>query len=737
MLRNSTFQLNAQRSSGNRPLIFNWSQDAGLPATFQQNNSINAATPTITAPGNVSLLKLNLSVRDMAGRDSETASVFVPVAIGPPLAAITGTPTAPVLGGQRVVLSGATSSDPNTSGLISWEWTVSPPGLVTATPINGGQQLQLDMPASVATPVVVSVQLVVTNGLTMRSAPATATFQLALGALPQWYVDAGAAQTVNGGDIVTLAGRAFAPSTGAVFSYAWSPEREPDGGVADFQLTDASSPVTTFVAPRVDGPVPRLISFTLTATDTAATLTPAVSSAQTFVNVLDRRAPILLGTSISAGQGPMSTAWVDFDEEVNPASLNGVSIGAAPSSGAPFASAAAKTVVGKRRVVVTIRPPLAPGFLYTFGISGVRDMAGNTITPASYVFLARNSWGPAQESTSTALADPWPGVAYSESTGLAWVFARRDGTPWFFSPFDPLACTAAPCSLADDPTAPVFSLTGPMPRGHKGWVVGGEPVATLQVATLQGAPASVLRRADGGWAAIPAPPSSVFGDGTWLHSVKFDDGGVTHVVLDGGAWVSSSVITTNLTEYPTDSLADPFAFGNASLGARPMVVLKSSRTDTMRSAINDPPWAGLVNPGNGVEARVGTMMPEYPNSAFVFVHRPTNTLDLIIHGSVGNAAFNIVSGLTSFDVLSNASSVWFATAAAGQVELRYVSFGAGATSVRLIGPVRAGVPGFSLNNDVACEAARPELGMANGRVVVVWQERCAGGQWHVYARALE
>jgi hypothetical protein len=236
---------------------------------------------------------------------------------------------------------------------------------------------------------------------------------------------------------------------------------------------------------------------------------------------------------------------------------------------------------------------------------------------------------------------------------------------------------------------------------------------------------------------VPAPPSSVFSDGTTLSSVRFDDGGVTFMTLDGGAWSPVSVITTSLTEYPTDAVSDPFAFGNASLGARPMVVLKSSRSDTMRASINTSSWGSMVPVNNGPEARVVTMILEYTGVAFVFTQRPSGALDEVLFGGPNNSASALVSGVTSFDALSNWSSIWFVTSVGGVLEARSINFGNGTLALRLPGPLRGGMASFPLNHNLACEAARPEMAMANGRVFVAWQERCGPGPWRVYVRALE
>jgi hypothetical protein len=391
-----------------------------------------------------------------------------------------------------------------------------------------------------------------------------------------------------------------------------------------------------------------------------------------------------------------------------------------------------------------LRPPLTPGFMYNLQIANVDDLASPVINRmvgvVNTTFLARNSWSEAVESTMTSTNEPWPGLVVRRNTDhshAAFAFGRRDGTAWFGAPVDPFACTVAPCPFATDPAAPTVALSGPLPRGHKGWLVNGEPVATLQVANLQGAPAAFFQGSPSGWAPVPAPPNAVFSDGTTLSSVAFDDGGVTHVTLDAGVWSPASVITTSPTFYPTDAVSDPFVFGNASLGARSMVVLKSSKTEVMRASINNPPWGGMTSAGDGPEARVVTSMPGTPNTAFVYTQRPSGALDLIVFGGLNNSATGLLSGVTSFDAISNWASVWVATSAGGLLDLRLNVSGTGSGLARVPGPLRGGMASFPLNHDLACEAARPELAMVDGSIFVAWQERCGAGPWRVYVRALE
>lgn len=65
-----------------------------------------------------------------------------------------------------------------------------------------------------------------------------------------------------------------------------------------------------------------------------------------------------------------------------------------------------------------------------------------------------------------------------------------------------------------------------MPRGHRGVLYGNTPVATLQVADLNGTPASVWWW-NGAWEPLPVqPPGTVFANPNGLLSPYADDGGL-------------------------------------------------------------------------------------------------------------------------------------------------------------------------------------------------------------------
>jgi hypothetical protein len=214
--------------------------------------------------------------------------------------------------------------------------------------------------------------------------------------------------------------------------------------------------------------------------------------------------------------------------------------------------------------------------------------------------------------------------------------------------------------------------------------------------------------------------------------VAFDAGSVAHVVFDGGAWVVSSLITTNLTEYATDATATPFAYGNHLASGPQSVVLKSSRNTNHFISTNNTPWQSPQLMGPAVDAR----MTGFSNAPTVLYSLwLSSNGDLQIRTSNGNVN-TAATSVSSFDAIDNPAIFMVALVINGQLELR--SLGNGLTLPRVAGVSRAGMPGFSLNNDPSCEAARPELATTEQfQLVVTWQERCAGGPWRVYVRALE
>lgn len=742
------FQLNGSMSTGDRPLVYHWAQTGGTTVAFSVNDSIAAATPTIQAPTASTLLKFSLKVTDINDVTSPAATVSVPVG-APPVARIAMGYPASAFASQQVQFDGSPSTD--ATGIVKYTWSVMPAGLVTATPQGAGEKVLLTMPASVATAQVVTVTLVVTNQIGIDSPPASVSFNLTTTTAPGWTVDAGAPQAVAGFSTVTISGIAAAPGVPtATFDYAWSPGREPASGTAEWQLTDASARTTTFVAPRVVG-APRLINFTLTATNTAGGLSPSQRTSTTWVSVIDREPPKVIGTNIVNGRGSSVGLVIDFDEPINPASVNGVSVFQTSGSSIPAPQISDRLVEGSRLTLVYRAGSAIEGASCYLQVSSVQDLApsqpnfsANTTVP----FIVESRWSPAHESTATSNSDPRPGLAVRELDGgvvEALVFGRKNGNAWFLAPVNPSACTSAPCPMADDGAAPSNALASTATRGERGLVHEGEAIAVAQLADPQGTPGLAFSKRTGAWASFPAPPGPIYSDESELFSVYADNGSIKLARFDETArtWGTgtATTIVTDATLYPTDATSDPLPLGAGTPVNEAHVLVKSSKTNELRAYRNEPKgsatWvaAGTLSPGTAsdkaVEGRCA-LSPFYTGSCYGTYLTQSGRLQATVFGDVGNATTVWTSGVTSFSVGYHASAAWYVGAVGGQILIRVIPYGT-FTVTGFDGPGAGG----SLNADPSCVADHPEIKFVRQKVFVTWAERCGANPWRLYLRQLQ
>ena len=751
VMPNASFTLSGQRSTGARPLTFTWSQDAGIPVAIPGNGTPLAATPVLTAPSSPTLLKFTLVVTDPGGQHSQPTSVLLPVA-SPPTAVISQGAPSTAYALQRVVLSGNSSSDPNGAGIASWEWAVSPVS-ITATPLGSGDRLQLDMPPAVGTSTVVTVTLSVVNGLLLRSAPVSFSFTLTSQPAPTWTLDPGATRTVGSGETVVLSALADSPVSGATFTYAWSPGSDgPDGGPPDWQLGNPATQTTAFIAPRVDGPTPRLLPFTVTATETTGVLSPTSRSATVIVSVIDRRPPTLLRSSISTGtQGELS-GWLLFDEPIEPSSVDGNTLSLTAAAGSPPASIIHRSVNGAR-VSFGFDRPLGTGFMYTLNVGFLTDRAPaptNVYAGRGPVpFFPARRWTEAWKSAASSTTEPWPGLVVRRPSGAGpaevFVFARDDGATWFGAPFDPTRCALPPCIISTDVTAPAVALTGPLPRGHKGTLVDGRPVATLQLADPQGTPGVAYRyETPGGWQVLPPPPGLVFttAPGTVAHAIQVDDGGVKLTALSGGAWVTQAVVTTD-PDFLNGPTADPLFSMVQATASRPGGFFVAARSSTSGNGRVFFPSGGsswwlstqLIPGGSDPVVDVRSAMTGF-SAGLLVAQRQSGAVEMQCEGAGTCGTNGYFTSVSAFDLVPAANAaVYFVTASAGAIELWLG--GTQSPPTRLPGPLRGGMPSTVLNDDPACFAHRPEVTMFEGVLYVAWQERCGAGPWRVFVRALE
>jgi hypothetical protein len=284
---------------------------------------------------------------------------------------------------------------------------------------------------------------------------------------------------------------------------------------------------------------------------------------------------------------------------------------------------------------------------------------------------------------------------------------------------------------------PATPLTGPLPRGHRGHLLGNQPVATLQLADQQGTP-PVTWRWNNGWQALPAqPPGTVFASSGALFSPYADDGGFKLATWDGGTWSTFATLSTDTTEFSIGPGSDPIGFGSSSASYPFMVVGRSSTTNTLRAFSFDGtgffPFAGTVS-SNVTEARTFSR-----ENGFAGPLLRLQSGALAFGCTIGCGLFTPVTAApssTSFDGVTSPVTPLYVVAAAGQLELRSLDYPSTTNSIRP-GPLRAGVPSTTLNNNPLCFADRPELATFDARFVVAWQERCGTGPWKVYLRYAE
>ncbi len=745
---NTSFTLNGVHSLGVRPFVYHWAQTAGTAVTIANNDTLLAATPSIQAPATPTVLKFTLKITDANGVTSPASpEVTIPVA-APPKAIIGDAGVNLVYASQQIVLDGRPSTDP--TGIIEYRWSVAPTGIgITTTALgDGGAQLQVTMPATVSTAVAVTASLDVVNGLGVQStSPATATFQLTTAAAPSWSVDAGVSSVAPAGDArVDLTGVATAPGIpGATFTYLWSPSREPDSGVADWQLTDATSPNTSFIAPHVVG-APRPIYLTLTATSTSG-LTPPTKAATVWVNVIDRAAPNVVSTSIVGGRGPAQGMVIDFDEPIDPAAVSSVTVAAAVGSPSP-APTITNRYVNDKRLTLQYQAGAVDGSAQVLIIANVRDLAPgqpNTMPTQQLNFILTTQWSPAYESVSTSATDPHPGITAITDGGTprVLVFGRNGNQPWFLAPVDPTSCSTPPCLVPDDTTAPSATLTSAPVRGPRGSVLNGQTYATMQVKDFVGDAGVAYVNNGTGWALIDPPPGTVFSDGTALHSVYAENNALKIVKLDPTtklwSYADAGIITTDATNFPTDTASDPLPIGISTSTNDTVVVAKTSKTGQLRAFINNPKnsttWAAMGSLGfNGVDPVIegrSAISPFYPNSAYTSVRQASGRLYMVIYGDVNNAYEFFSTGVSGFDVLYHASAMWLVAAVNGQILIRYIPYGT-VTAYAYPGPGAGG----SLNNDTSCVADSPELTFSQEKVFVAWAEHCGANPWKMYFRSL-
>jgi hypothetical protein len=226
-------------AAAGKMLTYAWTlptRPAGSAATISNNTSVMPTFSADVAGNYIASLVVN---DGSASSAPSTVQITGGAANAPPVA--NAGPAQNVTIPTTVFLSGAASSDPNDDALsYSWSFSARPEGS-TAT-LTGA--LTVTPNFSPDLPGVYQVRLVVNDGQ-VASAPSTVQVTAATGNSAP-IANAGPAQEVVAGAIVTLNGSASSDSDGDALTYAWGLTTRPAGSAA--ALTGPTTVSPTFTA---------------------------------------------------------------------------------------------------------------------------------------------------------------------------------------------------------------------------------------------------------------------------------------------------------------------------------------------------------------------------------------------------------------------------------------------------------------------------------------------------------
>lgn len=245
-----------------------WSQTGGTAVGL---SSATVVSPTFTAPvvnANEDLT-FSLTVQDNDGANSAASTVTITVTPAASNVAPTANagPDQSVSEGDAVTLTGSGSSD--TDGTVAaYSWTQSAGPAVT---LANADQVG---PTFTAPAVVANTDLTFDLVVTDNDGAASSTDSVIISVVPNQapVANAGPAQSVQQGAVVTLDGSASTDSDGTVAGYAWTQ----DSGPA-VTLTGADQAMPTFTAPTVAASTPLVFSLIVTDNDGAVSTPSTVT----------------------------------------------------------------------------------------------------------------------------------------------------------------------------------------------------------------------------------------------------------------------------------------------------------------------------------------------------------------------------------------------------------------------------------------------------------------------------
>ena len=231
-----------------------WSQAPGNPSTLTLTGQ-DTDTLSFTSPSATGTYTFTLTVTDRGNSLTTSDSVTVIVDATAPTAEAGNAQTVNV--GANVTLDGTASTDSEDATALNYAWA-----LTASDP--AGANIDLTNPTSAEATftapdslVELTFTLTVTDGGNNTD---TDTIVITVADQNNPTADAGADQTVSGGQTVTLDGSGSSDGEGAIATWQWSHE---SGPAASLNGGDTASP--TFTAPNTAG----AIVFELTVTDEA------------------------------------------------------------------------------------------------------------------------------------------------------------------------------------------------------------------------------------------------------------------------------------------------------------------------------------------------------------------------------------------------------------------------------------------------------------------------------------